>query len=142
MHAAALLALLATAAADRPLVVATRPADATSSLPVLPTAGRARVAAYSGSTAAQRRTEVWQQMKKPFLKGRRHDQKLALRHVRDTSRAVREAARAVNGAKRQLAEARRYSSEARGAADPTYAQPKGAASSNPEPNQGEALAQA
>ena len=113
MHAAALLALLATAAADRPLVVATRPADATSSLPVLPTAGRARVAAYSGSTAAQRRTEVWQQMKKPFLKGRRHDQKLALRHVRDTSRAVREAARAVNGAKRQLAEARRYSSEAR-----------------------------
>ena len=35
MRAAALLALLATAAADRPLVVATRPADATSSLPVL-----------------------------------------------------------------------------------------------------------
>ena len=52
-------------------------------------------------------------MKRPFLKGRRHDQKLALRHVRDTSRAVREAARAVNNAKRQLAEARRRSSEAR-----------------------------
>ena len=110
---AALLALLSTAAADRPQIVVTRPTETTSSLPVLPTAGRARVAAYSGSTAAQRRTDVWHQMKRPFLKGRRHDQKLALRHVRDTSRAVREAARAVNNAKRQLAEARRRSSEAR-----------------------------
>ena len=110
---AALLALLSTAAADRPQIVVTRPTETTSSLPVLPTAGRPRVAAYSGSTAAQRRTDVWHQMKRPFLKGRRHDQKLALRHVRDTSRAVREAARAVNNAKRQLAEARRRSSEAR-----------------------------
>ena len=113
MSAVFLLAVLGSTAADRHQIVATRSTEAASPLPVLPTAGRARVAANSGSTAAQRRTHVWQQMVRPFQKNRKHDQKLALRHVRDTSRAVREAARDVNGAKRSLAEARRRSSEAR-----------------------------
>ena len=100
---AALVALIASATADRPQVVATRSTEASPAPPVLPTAGRANVVAYSSSTAAQRHTDA----KRPLLKSRRNDQKLALRHVLDTSRAVREAAHAVNKAKSKLAEARR-----------------------------------
>jgi len=106
---AALVALIASLTADRPQVVVTRSTEAGTAPPVLPTAGRSHMVAYSGSTAAQRHTDA----KRPLLKSRRNDQKLALRKVLDTSRAVREASRAVNKAKRKLAEARRRSSEAR-----------------------------
>jgi len=106
---AALVALIASATADRPQVVVTRSTEASHAPPVLPTAGRAHMVAYSGSTAAQRHTDA----KRPLLKSSRNDQKLALRKVLDTSRAVREASRAVNKAKRKLADARRRSSEAR-----------------------------
>ena len=96
---AALFALIASATADRPQVVVTRSTEASPAPPVLPTAGRAQMVAYSGSTAAQRHTDA----KRPLLKSSRYDQKLALRKVLDTSRAVREASRAVNKAKRKLA---------------------------------------